>query len=62
MKFICGECKRPAWLRSDDLEDVDVDGENDLVCPFCGARTLTAAETEDERRRHQGRAEHGVYE
>lgn len=62
MRLICGACERPTWLRDDDLEGVDVDGENDLVCPFCGARALTAAVAAEERRRRQGRAEHGVYE
>lgn len=62
MRLICGECERKVWLRSDDLEGVDIDGENDLVCPFCRTRALTAAVEEEERQRRQGRSEHGVYE
>lgn len=61
MKLICGACERQVWLRSDDLEGVDVDGTNDLTCPFCGTRALTAALPKEERQEHQGRADHGVY-
>jgi hypothetical protein len=62
MKLTCGECERPIWLRANDLDGVDVDGANQLTCPFCGARALTAALPKEERRRRQGRTEHGVYE
>jgi hypothetical protein len=61
MKLICGACERPAWLRADDLDGDNVDGKNDLTCPFCGARKLEAALPKEVRLRRQGRADHGVY-
>lgn len=61
MKLICAACERPIWLHSDDLEGLAVDGRNDLVRPFCGARQLTAAAPEEERHEREDRADWGVY-
>jgi DNA-directed RNA polymerase subunit RPC12/RpoP len=48
-------------LRQEDLEKVDVDGDNDLRCPYCAERALTAAFPPEEREERRHLADRGIY-
>jgi uncharacterized Zn finger protein (UPF0148 family) len=62
MKIICGSCGWTVWLKKEDLGRVDVDAENELVCPFCSNQEMRAALSETERRKQQDKAEWGVFD